>query len=87
MTISKLPQYNEEQDDNTPEEGSVTVHFKGEDAKVLETLKDFCYQFGPTQQDTMIQALKDFFKDKTIQPRPELARNRKKVGRKRKHNF
>jgi hypothetical protein len=86
MAKTKLSKFEESEDDATQyEEGSVSVPFKGtEDAKLLEKLKDYSYQYGPTQQETMREALRKFLADKDIKPRPEAVKNRTKVGRKRK---
>ncbi len=87
MTISKLPQFDESDEGPKYEEGTVTVPFKGDDAQLYDKMKDYCYQYGPTQQEVIREALREFFKDKSINPRPEAIRNRTRVGRKRKNHF
>ena len=53
---------------------------------LLDKLKDYGYWEGLTQQDIILQSLDLFFKDKTIRPRPDSVKNKKKVGRKKKIN-
>jgi hypothetical protein len=58
---------------------SVEIHFE-----LMEKIKDFAYWHGLTQQQIAIQALETWLTGKTIKARPELVKNRIKVGRKRK---
>jgi hypothetical protein len=87
MAKTKLSKFEESEDDGQQyEESSVSVPFKGqEDAKLLDLLKDYCYQYGPTQKETMREALRQFLKGKDIKPRPDAVKQRTKVGRKRKN--
>lgn len=51
---------------------------------MADKLKDYAYWERLTQQETMLEALKQFLEGKAIKSRPEAVKNRKSVGRKRK---
>lgn len=50
-----------------------------------EKIKDYGYWEGLTQQDIILDAINEYFKDKNPKPRPDKIKNKKKVGRKKKN--
>jgi hypothetical protein len=51
---------------------------------LVEKIKDYAYWEGYNQQEILLHAVTQFFSNKTIKSRPEIVKNRPKLGRKPK---
>ena len=76
-----------------PSKDAVVQRLQGRPSKMnftfsyalIEKIKDYAYWEGLTQQQVVAEAIALFFKDKSIESRPESLKNRPRPGRKPKN--
>lgn len=89
----QFPTIPEVQLSKQPPKQSVVQELQGRPSKMnftfsyelIEKIKDYAYMEGFTQQQVVAEAIELFFKDKSIESRPEALKNRPRPGRKPKN--